>query len=85
MLSGLSFTIHLEDDHADPERFDHSDHVAIVFSVGAGYAEIETHSGSRHVQCALEVRELEQIARNLTSLVAKARELEAREREDSES
>ena len=32
MLSGISFTLHLEDDNADTERFDHSDHIEIVFS-----------------------------------------------------
>jgi hypothetical protein len=85
MLIGTSITLHLEDDHADDEQFDHSDHIAIVFSVGAGYAEIETHSGSRHVRCTLDVRELEQLARDLARLVAKARELETRDREASES
>lgn len=75
MLSGLSFTIHLEDDNANQDEFDYSDHIAIVFNAGANYAEIETHTGSRHVECSLTLEELEEIAANLMRLVEKAKEL----------
>ena len=86
MLSGISFTIHLEHDHANQEKFDYSDHITIVFSVGPNHAEIETHTGSRHVESSIEVEELEELAQNLLRLVNKARELgdKQREREASE-